>query len=144
MSQVPNIQYTAVKALPVNEKGQVLVLRQNDPSISGHDKCHPPGGIVELGESLEEALVREVREELNLECSDIKLLTVAEWQAVQGDDVMQFVGIFYTCRLGEGEMKLQEEEVSEAVWVDLTNIDEVTILEPSLSVIRSYLESIVE
>lgn len=51
--QQPTILYTAVKALIKNAEGKVLVLKQSDPTISGNLTYHPPGGIIEPGESLQ-------------------------------------------------------------------------------------------
>jgi 8-oxo-dGTP diphosphatase len=49
----------------VNRKGDILlILRANDPSIPAPNKWDIVGGHVEPGESLEQALLREVEEEI--------------------------------------------------------------------------------
>jgi hypothetical protein len=55
---------------------------------------------------------------------------------------MQFVGLFYTCRLPSYDFVFEEIEVSEACWVGLDTIDSVDILEPSKSIIKQYLQEI--
>ncbi len=51
----------------VNRKGDILLIhRENDPNIPAPNKWDIVGGHVELGESLEEALIREVKEEICL------------------------------------------------------------------------------
>ena len=47
----------SVAAAVVNEQGKVLAIRRLD---NGH--WEPPGGILELDESIHEGLIREVRE----------------------------------------------------------------------------------
>ena len=77
----PKILYTAVKALIKNTEAKVLVLKQADPTITGGNQYHPPGGILELGESLKECVEREVEEEIGVKCKAKQLFDVGEWQA---------------------------------------------------------------
>lgn len=142
MSQ-STILYTAVKALIKNNEGKVLVLKQSDPTISGFGQYHPPGGIIEYGETLIECVAREVEEEVGVRPVVSKLFDVGEWQAVRDDLAMQFVGLFYSCTLPEdAQLALQQDEVSEAYWADLDTLDEIVIMEPSKSIIRRFLEKI--
>ena len=136
----PNILYTAVKALIKNDEGKVLVLKQSDPTITGGNQYHPPGGIVELGESLKECVEREVEEEVGVKSTATRLFDVGEWRAERGDDIMQFIGLFYVCELETSEFILQEEEASEAYWVGMDEIDTLDILEPSKSIIKRFLQ----
>jgi 8-oxo-dGTP diphosphatase len=137
--KTPNILYVAVKALISNRDGKVLVLKQSDPTITGHNRCHPPGGIVELGESLEEALVREVQEETGVKAKVVRLFDVGEWYAERGDDVMQFVGLFYECRIESEDFVIEESEASKAKWVGLEDLDHTDIIAPSDVIIRKFL-----
>jgi ADP-ribose pyrophosphatase YjhB (NUDIX family) len=83
----PNILYTAVKALIKNDEGKVLVLKQSDPTITGANQYHPPGGIVELGETVAECIVREVEEEAGVKSVVKHLFGVGEWRAERGDEI---------------------------------------------------------
>lgn len=135
------ILYTAVKALIKNDEGKVLVLKQADPTITGDDQYHPPGGIIELGETIEECIIREIREEIGVDSTVERLFDVGEWFAERNDDVMQFVGLFYVCKLGSTDFKLQESEVGDISWVGVDEIDSFDIVEPSKSIIKQFLES---
>ena len=138
---MPNILYTAVKALIKNEEGKVLVLKQSDPTISGTNQYHPPGGIIEFGETVVECVAREVHEEVGIRPEVGRLFNIGEWHSVREDLHMQFVGLYYTCTLPSYEFTIQKDEASEAVWVDLDIIDSIDILEPSKSIIKQYLQT---
>jgi ADP-ribose pyrophosphatase YjhB (NUDIX family) len=71
----PTHPVPGVGAIVVGEKGVLLARRDKDP---GEGLWSFPGGAVELGESLEEAIVREVREETNVDCEIVDLLTTAD------------------------------------------------------------------
>ena len=136
----PGILYTAVKALIKNSDAKVLVLKQADPTITGGNQYHPPGGILEFGESLKECVEREVEEEIGVKCRAKQLFDIREWRAERGEDTMQFVGLFYVCELEPGPFMLQEQEASEIEWVGIEEIDTLDILEPSRSIIRRFLQ----
>ncbi len=139
-SMKPNVLHVAAKAIIVNQNNQVLVLRQSDPTISGHKQCHPPGGMLELGESIYDCVAREVEEEIGVTPKVNGIIDVGEWRAERGDTRMQFVGVFFECTIEETDFELQNSEVSEAVWVGLDDIDDAGVLEPAKSVVVNFLK----
>ena len=67
-----------------------------------------PGGKVELGETPEAALVREIREELAVEISVGELLTTVEYDYPNFHLTMHC----YLCRLTGGELRLLEHQAA--------------------------------
>ncbi|ODS50116.1 MAG: nucleoside triphosphatase, partial [Halanaerobium sp. 4-GBenrich] len=65
---------TVVGAVIFNPENKVLICR----STKWNSKYIIPGGHIESGEKMEEALVREVKEETGLEIYDIELLSLKE------------------------------------------------------------------
>lgn len=62
-----------VALLTKNENNEILIVRRKiDP---GKGMLDLPGGFVEIGETFEECLIREMREELNVGLSNIRYLT---------------------------------------------------------------------
>jgi len=133
-------QCIAAKAI-IEQDRKILVLKQSgEASVDGANRYHPPGGIVEPGEHLQEAVVREVYEETGMNVMVGDVLSVEEWRVTIRGEGCQFFGVFFKCSLqDQHEITLQEAEASGYAWVGLEELSTIDILEPSLSVIRKVL-----
>jgi len=106
-----------VSAIILTPEG-VLLQRRSDNNLWGL-----PGGSVEPGESVVEALVREVREETGLEVAATRLVGVysapALGQVVTYPDgnVIHYVSSSFECRIVGGELVCGEESL-ELRWYD--------------------------
>ncbi len=70
----------SVAILIINKKGEVLqMLRDDKPTIQYPNTWVSIGGQVEAGESFEEAIVREVYEELEIQLDSFDLFKIYEW-----------------------------------------------------------------
>jgi len=110
----PARPYLAVSAA-IFRNGRVLIVRRARPPAQGLHTL--PGGVVELGETLEQAVIREVREETNL---DIEPLALAGYREAIARDAgsrieRHFVILPFAARWIAGEIALSEE-LSEARW----------------------------
>jgi ADP-ribose pyrophosphatase YjhB (NUDIX family) len=84
--------------------GKVLLIRRGKEPLRG--RWVVPGGTVELGETLEDALVREMLEETGLSVSPVELLTVFDRiQEEAGRVAYHYVIVDYLCRLEGGEAR---------------------------------------
>jgi ADP-ribose pyrophosphatase YjhB (NUDIX family) len=97
--------------------GKVLIVRRGRAPAKGVYTL--PGGGVELGETLEQAVIREVREETALDIEPVDL--VGFRQAIARDTTgrieRHFVILPFAARYIGGEITLNEE-LSEADWRD--------------------------
>ena len=95
----------SVAAAIVDESGQLLAVRRRD---NGH--WEPPGGILELHETIQAGLVREVREETGLE---------VEPQALSGvykNMRRGIVALVFRCRIIDGEPR-PTREAEQVSWL---------------------------
>jgi 8-oxo-dGTP diphosphatase len=112
----PTRPYLAVSAA-IFRDGKVLIARRARPPA--HGLYTLPGGGVELGETLEQAVIREVREETALEIEPIELVGFRQAIARDGEGRIErhFVVLPFAARFISGEISLNEELV-EAHWLD--------------------------
>ena len=111
----PARPYLAVSAA-IFRDGRVLIVRRALPPSQGLHTL--PGGVVELGETLERAVVREVREETNLDIEPLALVGYREAIARDADGRIErhFVILPFAARWIAGEIALNEE-LAEARWL---------------------------
>jgi len=110
----PTRPYLAVSAA-IFRDGRVLIVRRARPPA--HGLYTLPGGGVELGETLEQAIIREVREETGLEIAPLALVGFREAIArdAAGRVERHFVILPFAARWIRGEIALSEE-LAEAHW----------------------------
>ena len=90
-----------------------------------------PGGKIETGESAEQAIVREIREELDTVIEPIRLLDTVEEDYPSFHLSMQC----FLCRVKSGHLILLEHEA--ARWLDKQHLYDVAWLPADLDLVRS-------
>lgn len=108
-----------VGAVIFNPEGKVLLCK----SHKWNDQYVIPGGHIELGEKMEDALRREILEETGLNIYDIKLISLKE--SVYSDtfhEKKHFIFIDYRCKTDSSNVQLNDEADSYK-WVNLEEIE---------------------
>ena len=115
----------AVGAIIV-DKGSILLVRRDREPARGLWSL--PGGKVERGESLREAIVREVREETSVDVEVDFLLGVAE-RVVRDDEgeiTFHYVILDYVCNPRTTDVKFGDD-VSDARWVPVGELSDMQL-----------------
>lgn len=108
-----------VSAIIFNPKGKILLCK----SHKWGNKYVIPGGHIELGEKMEEALKREILEETGLNIYDIRLIGLKE--SIYSDtfhEKKHFIFIDYLCKTDSSDVLLNDEAETYE-WVDINEID---------------------
>jgi ADP-ribose pyrophosphatase YjhB (NUDIX family) len=120
-----NALKVAVSAFVLNEAGELLMIRRTD-----NDLYAIPGGGQEIGETVTQAVVREVREETGVDVDVISLIGVYSNPkhviAYDDGEVRQEFSICFRARLLSGELRTSNES-KEALWVAPTDLDELNV-----------------
>jgi ADP-ribose pyrophosphatase YjhB (NUDIX family) len=116
----PTRPYLAVSAA-IFRDGRVLIVRRARPPAQGLYTL--PGGGVELGETLEQAVIREVREETALDVAPVGLVGFRQAIAHDGAGRVErhFVILPFAARFVGGEISLNDE-LAEAHWLEPAEI----------------------
>ncbi len=99
-----------------------------------------PGGAVEVGEYLKDAIRREVREETGLEVEAVSVAEIFEriMPDPSGRTEYHYVLIDYICKVTGGELRAASD-ASRAVWVRREELPAYYITEGTLAVIEKAL-----
>jgi 8-oxo-dGTP diphosphatase len=119
--------YVGVHGVIAN-RGRLLVLRRAPVMSYRPGAWDLPGGHLGLGESFEECLLREIREETGLDAVVERLIGL---HVMHGEPYMQAL---YACRLATyRNLKLRPDEHVESRWVTLDELSAMEDLIPYLS-----------
>jgi len=136
----PDCDCLAPPRYPIISPCIITLIHDKDRILLGRSKFFPPNmfstlaGFIEAGENAEEALAREVMEEVNVKVSEVRYFGSQSWpfpsQLMLG----------YFCKYEEGDIHLNDAELEEARWFDL---DDLPMIPPDTSIsgqlIRSYI-----
>jgi len=117
----PNQPIVGVGAIIIREGEILLEKRKNEP---GKGKWSVPGGLVELGESVEQTVMREVKEETGLEVEKPEHIDVVDniIRDESGRVKYHFVIVDYLVKLKSGTLKAASD-AEELRWVTFDEVE---------------------
>lgn len=105
----------------VNENNELLLQKRAVPAEKDH-WCIP-GGRVEMFETLEETVIREAKEETDLDVKIISIMGVCNH--IIKEENAHWVAASYLCKIEKGEPKIMEpDKASDMRWFSLDNLPE--------------------
>ncbi len=114
-------------------RGRALLVRRGHEPLKGEWSI--PGGTVEVGEELEQAARRELKEETGLDVEPLDVLTIfSRIQRERGRVRYHFVIVDYACRLKGGRLR-PASDVLDARWVRREDLPKYSLTEKATSVV---------
>jgi nucleoside triphosphatase len=104
-----------VGALILNSMGKLLLVRSN----KWFDKLTIPGGHIELGETMQQALRREVKEEVGMNVREAEFLITQE--AIYSPEFWKkrhFIFFDFVCRCDAEVVTVDNLEIQDYLWVE--------------------------
>ncbi len=118
----------------------IVAVTRDDTLLLARAHRHPPGfysvlaGFVEPGETLEETVRREVKEEVGIDVDNIRYFGSQPWPFP--DSLM----LAFTATYAGGEITLEEAEIADAGWYTTANLP---LVPPTISIARSLIDAFV-
>ena len=125
-----------VGALIFNTDGQLFLMR----SHKWHDSYTVPGGHIELGETMEQALVREIKEETNLDIYDIQLIFHQEFIYDHEFWKKRHFIFFDFCAKTDSTEVILNHEAEDYVWVSLDDVFALKLDKYTKNAVKKYIE----
>ncbi len=137
MKQFPT-HIVAVYGIVENDKEEILLLKHRY-----HNVWMFPGGQVEIGENLIDALIRETKEESGMEINVNKLFCVSSntctYKGYNGYDIIPTkVVMGFTCTYNRGEF-CDSDETTESLWVSKDNVLDFITVPDFIDKYKAYL-----
>lgn len=108
-------------ALILNGKGELLVATRAHEPVKG--TLDLPGGFVDLNETGEEAVIREVKEETGLEVDSVKyLFSLPNDYEYSGFEV-QTLDLVYLCRVKDSSVLMAEDDVAKLEFIKIEELN---------------------
>ena len=125
-----------VGALIFDPKGKLFLMK----SHKWHDRYVIPGGHIELGETAEQALIREIKEETALDIYDIEYLCMQEfiydkafWKK------RHYIFLDYACRIDSTNVVLNSEG-HDHIWAAPDDLEALQVDSYTLNALAKYFE----
>lgn len=125
-----------VGALIYNDKGEILLVK--NPKWG--DYWVIPGGHIELNETAEEAVKREVKEETGLGLKNIEFARYLDAiNPIEFHTAKHFIGLQYFAEMAGGEIT-KSDEMTDNIWIDPERTDDLKIFSRNRDLIDIYIE----
>ena len=124
MQKYPN----AVTGTFIVDNDKLLLIKFDDTKGSWSGKWTVPGGKVEFGESICDAVKREAKEETGLDVDVVKLVNIDE--VIVGEE-KHFIFLNYLCKIVGGKMK-SGTDATDVRWFSKEELDTIELNHPSV------------
>ena len=124
-----------VGAVVLTADHRVVLVRRGQPPLAGSWSL--PGGVLELGETLSDAVVREVREETGLVVEAGPLIDLFEHVARDDDGRVRYHYVIadYLCHARHGNVSAGSDAI-DATTADLSDLERFDLAARALDMIR--------
>lgn len=127
MERIEKVEFTNMCMIQDSDKVVVINRKANDwPGITF------PGGHVENGESFTDAIIREIKEETNLNIYSPQLCGIKNWK----ENGIRYVVLLYKTNHFDGVLKSSDE--GEVWWEEINNLSKLKLSLDMIDMIKVF------
>ena len=125
--------YIAYAGIIPNDEGKILLIRRSENSKTNPLLWEPPGGKPDPGETLDESLKREVREETGLEVDVIRPVGTAMMEM----EDKRIAYLIMLCSIRGGSIRLSDEH-NDFMWIAPVKVDQIPLASQFVEFFKAY------
>lgn len=109
----------------MNKKGEILLQKRADNKLRNPNMWAKTGGQVDSGESVEEAIFREVKEEIGIEIPKEQIQVLECWKGKELNNKRFAYNFIFVVDYKIEDYKLQKEEVAEVKYFTIEEMEQI-------------------
>jgi len=132
-------QFIAAKGF-INYQGKILIIREskNYQDGSNFGDYDVPGGRIPAGQNFQESLIREIKEETDLNIDVKKPFFVNEWKIEKQTEIWQVIAVYFKCEAKNNAMTLSQDH-DDFKWINAKDYNQFTLNGGLKNVFKAYL-----
>ncbi len=125
----PKRPWVSAHAIIFDPKKRFLLTKRAAPPKQNY--WFPPGGAIDVGETVEEGLIREIKEETDILVNNLQFVDFIDGisRNAEGKVIYHFVVFMFTANYLEGTIKAKDDAL-EVKWVSIQDVISEKILVP--------------
>lgn len=126
------------------DNDKLLMIQKSDKDIVNPNKWEVPGGKLEFGETIDEALLREVKEEVGIDIEIGEPFDIWQWQFSNGEDDIQIVAVARFCKAITknltSQYQVSSDNIAKMEWVSLDEVLNCEIISNARPTFEKYIK----
>ena len=119
-----------IGAVIFNKDGKMFLSKRGGKAQNEKGKWESPGGALEFGESFEETIIREIKEEFDFIVEPIEILQ--PFNHLIPEEKQHWIALAFICTVKEGKPKILEPEKSvEIGWFTFQEMEKMDLTLPA-------------
>jgi 8-oxo-dGTP diphosphatase len=125
-----------IDAIIHNDKNQILLIKRKNEPFMNHLSL--PGGFVNNGEKVEDALKREIKEEVSLNIEPLEILGV--YSDPSRDPRDHIMSIVFICLIIDDVKEKAGDDAAEIFWINLDKLNTFDLAFDHKIILEDYLK----